>query len=261
MVIASNEQIDLSSDSTSRRAYQVLVSDWYHPRSMDGSRQSHTPADDFREQYGIKEVARNLPPQLLNEARNFLLGCVQLFMQLPDETLRPPRDSRALLRQALAASKDEQFTHWISSYLEDGRHIGIPIAQRELAISLLDYQGVTVGEKTLKAAMARIEKNIYDYVQTSVYVVNPPVVWKTKTDVENKFRRTAAWWHELNADYTIKCDKDGIRLPRVLDKKHQYRTYYFYHKSQIPHHAFDDAHIGDPDYVQEAPETDPEAEA
>lgn len=260
MVIASNEQIDLSSDSTARRAYQVLVSDWYHPRSMDGSRQAHTPADDFRREYGIKEVARNLPPQLLNEARNFLLGCVQLFMQLPDETLRPPRDSRAMLRQALAASKDEQFTRWIAGYLSDARHIGIPIAQRELAISLLDYCGVTVGDKTLKSAMNRIERNLYDYIRTSVYVVDPPIVWKTRTDKDNKFRRAAAWWHPLNPDGTIRCDAEGNRLPRELDKKKQYRTYYFYHKSHVPSHPYDDAHIGDPDYVQPAPETDPEAE-
>ena len=260
MVIASNEQIDLSSESTSRRAYQVLVSDWYHPRSMDGSRPSHTPADDFRKEYGIKEVARNLPPQLLNEARNFLLGCVQLFFQLPDETLRPPRDSRAMLRQALAASKDEQFTLWMSEYLRDERHIGIPIAQRELAISLLDYCGIVVGEKTLKAAMTRIDNNIEDYTRTSVYIVNPPVVCKTSTDNINRFRRTAAWWHELNVDGTVKCDKEGNRLPRVLDKKHQYKTYYFYPKSKIPRHSYDPAHVGDPDYVQNAPDTDPEAQ-
>lgn len=257
-VVASNEQIDLSSDSTARRAYQVLVSDWYHPRSMDGSRPAHTPADDFKVQYGIKEVARNLPPALLNEARNFLLGCVQLFFQLPDETLRPPRDSRALLRQALAASKDEQFTRWIAGYLSDSRHLGLPIAQRELAISLLDYCGIAVGGKTLKAAMTRIEKNLYEYIRTSVYVVDPPVVWKTKTDVENKFRRAAAWWHPLNPDGTIMCDKDGNRLPRELDRKKQYRTYYFYHKSNIPSHQYDESHTGDPDYVQGAPETDPE---
>ena len=106
IVIASNEQIDLSSDSTSRRAYQILVGDWYHPRSMDGARQAHTPADDFREE-GVKEIAHNLPPQILNEARNLLLQCTQLFLQLPDVTFTPPRDSRAMLRQALAAARQQ----------------------------------------------------------------------------------------------------------------------------------------------------------
>lgn len=258
-VIASNEQLDLSSDSTSRRTYQVLVSDWYHPRSMDGSRPAHVPADDFRKD-GVKEVARNLSPALLNEARNLMIGCVQLFFQFPDETIRPPKDSRAMLRQALASSKDEQFTRWIASYLQDGRHIGIPIAQRELAISLLDYCGITVGEKTVKAAYKRIRDNLTEYIRASVYVVDPPVVLSTPTDREMGFRRCAAWQYPKEKDGSITVDKDGNRLPRELVRKAPYpRVYYFYRKTRIPRHFFDPAHIGDPDYVQEVPDKDPEA--
>lgn len=257
-VIASNEQIDLSSDSTGRRTYQVLVGDWYHPRSIDGSRPAHTPSDDFRKE-GLKEVARNLSPTLLNEARNLLLGCVQLFFQLPDETIRPPRDSRALLRQALAASKDEQFTRWIAGYLADERHIGLPVAQRELAISLLDYCGITVGEKTIKTAYKRIRDNMEDYIRTSIYVVDPPVVLLTATDRENHFRRCAAWLHPTNGDGTIKTDINGNRLPRELTKKAPYpRVYYFYRKGSIPRNFYDPAHEGDANYVQAAPSTDPE---
>lgn len=258
-VVASNEQLDLSSDSTNRRIYQLLVGDWYHPKPMDGSRQAHTPADDFSK-YGLKEVARNLSPALLNEARNLLLGCVQLFFQFPDETMRPPKDSRALLRQALAASKDEQFTFWISHFLSDKRHIATPIAQRELAISLLDYCGIAVGEKTIKAAFKRIRDNLDDFLHTSVYVCNPPVVLRTPTDRENKFRRCAVWMHELNADGTIKTDKDGHRLPRILEKIKQPRTYYFYRKGRVPRHFYEPGHEGDPDYVQAAPDMDPETE-
>ena len=259
-VVASNEQIDLSSDSTSRRTYQVLVSDWYHPRSMDGSRPSHTPADDFRKE-GMKEVARNLSPTLLNEARNLMLGCVQLFFQLPDETIRPPKDSRAMLRQALAASKDEQFTRWIAGFLQDKRHIGIPIAQRELAISLLDYCGTTVGEKTLKAAYKRIRDNLNDYIHTSIYVVDPPVVLATPTDRENGFRRCAAWQYPRDAMGGIPTDEKGQRLPRELSRKAPYpRVYYFYRKAAVPRWFYDPAHEGDPDYVQQAPPEDPEKE-
>ena len=257
-VVASNESIDLSSDSTSRRTYQILVSDWYHPRSLDGSRPAHTPADDFRKE-GMKEVARNLSPALLNGARNLLLGCVQLFFQLPDETIRPPKDSRALLRQALAASKDEQFTRWIAGYLMDKRHLGIPIAQNELAISLLDFCGTSVGPKTVEAARNRIDRNLDDYIRMSVYVVNPRIVLLTQTDVNNKWRRTSAWQHQMNPDGTIRTDDQGNRLPRVLDKSVQKRTYYFYRKGTVPHKFYDKAHLGDPDYVQPAPETDPEA--
>lgn len=257
-VVASNEQLDLSSDSTSRRIYQILVGDWYHPRSMDGSRPAHTPADDFRKE-GIKEVARNLPPTLLNEARNLLLGCVQLFFQLPDETIMPPKDSRALLRQALAASKDEQFTRWIAAYLADKRHLGIPIAQRELAISLLDHCGITIGEKTMKAAYKRLRDNLDDYLRTSIYVCDPHVVLLTPTDRENHYRQCASWqWPKAADGFSIALDEKGNRLPREL--KPTKRVYYFYLKGRIPRHFYDPAHEGDPDYVQAAPKEDPDAE-
>ena len=259
-VIASNQQLDLSSDSTSRRTYQVLVSDYYHPRSMDGSRPAHTPADDFQKEYGIKEVARNLPASLLNEARNLMLGCVQLFLQMPDETIRPPRDSRALLRQALAASKDEQFTRWIASYLADKRHIGTPIAKRELAISLMDYCGITVGPKTLTTAYKRIRDNLDDYLKTSIYTANPRIVIVTDSDAATGFRHCATWMHPWDKDMGIPTDEQGNRLPRVLVKKAPYpEVYYFYRKSHVPRHRYDPAHQGDPDYVQSAPEKDPEA--
>ena len=257
-VVASNEQIDVSSDSTSRRTYQILVSDWYHPRSIDGSRPAHTPADDFRKE-GVREVARNLSSSALNEARNLMLGCVQFFFQQPDETIRPPKDSRALLRQALAASKDAQFTRWIAEYLNDPKHRATPIAQRELAISLLDYCGTTIGEKTLKAAFKRIRDNLDEYLRTSAYICNPPVVLLTPTDREQGFRRCAAWQYPRNPDGSIPVDDKGNRLPRELSRKAPYpRVYYFYRKSDIPRNFFSPEHIGDKDYVQPAPEEDPE---
>ena len=48
------------------------------------------------------------------------------------------------------------------------------------------------------------------------------------------------------------------RLPREL--KPTKRVYYFYPKARIPRHFYDPAHEGDTDYVQAAPEKDPDAE-
>ena len=82
----------------------------------------------------------------------------------------------------------------------------------------------------------------------------------TPTDREKGFRRCAAWQHQMNPDGTVQTDREGNRLPRVLEKIKQPRTYYFYRKSRVPRHFYDPAHEGDPDYVQAAPETDPERE-
>ncbi len=197
---------------------------------------------------------------MLNEARNLLLGCTQLFFQYPDETIRPPKDSRAMLRQALAASKDEQFTLWITQYLADKRHLAIAIAKRELAYSLLDYCGVVIGKKTVAAALRRIRDNLRDYIRTSIYVMNPDRVLLTDTDRDRGFRRCAAWTHRENPDGSLMTDDQGNRLPRVLIKKAPYQdVFYYYRRGRVPKHKYSEAHIGDPDYVQPAPEKDPEA--
>ncbi len=155
---------------------------------------------------------------------------------------------------------DIQFIDWISSFLidkEDNPHIGRPIAQRELAISLLDYCGITVEEKTIKSAYQRIRQNLNDYIRTSNYVVDPPAVLKTQTDYDNGFRRCAAWQYPKTSDgFSIPTDSDGNRMPRELVKKAPYpRVYYFYRKNHVPINPFDGAHINDEDYVQEASET------
>jgi hypothetical protein len=91
-------------------------------------------------------------------------------------------------------------------------------------------------------------------------VKNPPIVLQTRTDKQNGFRRCPAWQHPMNPDGTIQTDEQGNRLPRMLDKSHQREVIYFYPKARIPFNPLDPAHIGDMDYVQPAPDTDPEAE-
>lgn len=157
--------------------------------------------------------------------------------------------------------KDVKFLEWISRYLidrDDNPHIGQPIAKREFAISLLDYCGITVNEKTLKAAEKRIRENLTDYIRTSDYVMNPDVVLHTPSDRKKKTRQCAAWQHSLNKDGTIQTDKDGKRLPRILDKSHHTLVYYFYRKNQKPKYSYNPSHKGDKDYVQGAMEFDPE---
>ena len=209
-------------------------------------------------------MARNLKPQFLNEVRNLLAAFTQFFLQWPEETIRPPKDNRAMLRQALAASKDKQFTQWAAEYIGNPKHQGIPIAHRELAISLLDYCGITVGEKTLNSAFNRIRKNLEDYIKVSPYVMNPPItIPEGKTAEKKGYYQCAAWQHRLDKNKTILTDENGNRLPRVKEPPYP-RVFYFYRQGHVPHHGYDKEHylehLGDPDYVQPAPEKDPDSE-
>lgn len=262
-IVSSNDQLDLSSDSTSRRTYEVPFGDWYHSRSMDGSRPAHTPADDFQKKYGVKEIARNLPPQYLNEAYNLLIAFTQFFLMYPDETIRPPRDSRAMLRQALAASKDKQFTKWASEYFADKRHRGY-IDLDAIAISLCDYCGIVPGKKTISAARKRFVAKVRDFLQTyNQYVVNPSVALDTATDRDTTrngalgWHRGRAWVTPTDADGQPLTDENDNRVPRKLMANR--RCVYICDADAVPAFPFDPAHIGDKDYVQPVSFTDPES--
>lgn len=153
------------------------------------------------------------------------------------------------------------FSSWLSSFLIDWKenpHFGWPIAQREIAIALLDYCGKEINKKNLKTAYTCINKNINEYIRTTDFVVNPEVVLLTPTDRKNGFRRCAAWQYPKNSDDSICTDSEGIRLPRELVKTAPYqKVYYFYRKNAVPQYPYDPIHKGDDNYVQEAPEEDP----
>lgn len=161
----------------------------------------------------------------------------------------------------ITIKNDVQFITWISNYLidrENNPHFGQPIAQPEFAISFLDFCGIQINKKTLNAAYTRISRNLDAYINASNYVMNPEIVFCSKTDRDNKMRTTRAWKHSLKPDGSIQTDSEGKRLPRILKS---WKSYYFYrNKSQVPNHPYDKsgAHDGDPDYVQAAPKVDPE---
>lgn len=164
---------------------------------------------------------------------------------------------------------DRQFLDWISRYLidrNDNPHFGIPIAYREFAISYLDYYHTPVNKKSLNHVYSLIRKNLEEYLKTTDIVCNPPVVLSASSYSDTGSPQRAAWQYPINKnDGSIKVDKQGNRLSRILNNKKQCRCLYFYRKSEIPTHPYVNAnkgnldrHIGDKNYVQPAPDTDPD---
>lgn len=164
---------------------------------------------------------------------------------------------------------DKQFHEWISRYLvdrEDNPHFGIPIAYQEFAISYLDYFIIPVNKKSLNRAKLLIRKNLDEYIKTTDLVCNPPVVLSAPSYSDKGRPQRAAWRYPIDAkNNSIKIDGHGNRLPRVLNTSAQCDCLYFYRKSEIPTHPYVNAnkgkidrHIGDKNYVQPAPDVDPD---
>jgi len=195
----------------------------------------------------------NLNPETWNIDDSFLGA--EKSITFFEERKRKQRKSK---KKQTEEEFDGQFLKWLYCFLidrKDNPHFGQPIAQRELAISLLDYCKIPVDESSVKSAYNRIRINLENYLPP-VYVVNPPVVLLRRSDQERGHRTCPAWQYPKAVDGSIPTDADGNRLQRELNKKKPPHVYYFYRIADIPSHKYDPSYNGNKNYVQAAYETD-----
>lgn len=270
--ITSNKPFDRSAGSTKGRIYPCFTSDYYHAATDDGRWLDHAPKDDFLEKYGVAEVARNLPPQLLNELQNMLLAMAQFYLQYPNETILPPTESRSLRRELYAMTKDSGLTDWLITYFEDtpdNPHIGQPIPPQEMAISLLDAEGEGVTWDTIEKAKKRIAKYLKPCLNRMGIVIDPDVVLNTSSYRRRGGRQTRAWLTVLDQQGkpVERMEKNkyrhevstGERVPRELSAQHTF-VHYFYRNRPggVPTKPYTAGKEYEEGYVQAAAEKDPE---
>ena len=274
MFITSNKPFDRSAGSTKGRIYPCFTSDYYHAATDDGRWLDHAPKDDFLEKYGVAEVARNLPPHLLNELRNMLLAFAQFYLQHPNEVIIPPTEVRSLRRELYAMTKDSGLTDWLITYFEDtpdNPHIGQPIPPQEMAISLLDSESESVNYESIEKAKKRIAKVLKPCLNRMGIVMDPEVVLNTSSYRRHGGRQARAWVTMLdtNGKPVEQMAKDrwrrdvstGKRVLRELSQ-HQY-VHYFYRNRPggIPTKPYTQGKEYAEGYVQAAAKSDPEAAA
>lgn len=270
--ITSNKPFDRSAGSTKGRIYPCFTSDYYHAATDDGRWLDHAPKDDFMEKYGVAEVARNLPPHLLNELQNILLAFAQFYLQHPNEVVVPPTEVRSLRRELYAMTKDSGLTDWLIAYFEDtpdNPHIGQPIPPQEMAISLLDSESESVNNESIEKAKKRIAKVLKPCLNRMGIVMDPDVVLNTSSYRRHGGRQARAWVTVLdtNGRPVEQMTKDrwrrevstGERVLRELSQ-HQY-VHYFYRNRPggIPTKPYTQGKEYAEGYVQAAAKSDPEA--
>jgi hypothetical protein len=269
--ITSNKPFDRSAGSTKGRIYPCFTSDYYHAATDDGRWLDHAPKDDFLDKFGVAEVARNLPPHLLNELQNMLLAFAQFYLQHPNEIIIPPTEVRSMRRELYAMTKDSGLTDWLIAYFEDtpdNPHIGQPIAPQEMAINLLDSEQNTVNWDNIEKAKKRIAKYLKPCLNRMGIVMDPDVVLNTPSYRRHSGRQARAWLTVLdtNGKPVEQMTKDrwrrevstGERVPRELSN-HVF-VHYFYRNRPggIPTQPYTQGKEYEEGYVQAAAKEDPE---
>jgi hypothetical protein len=255
------------------RIYPCYTSDYYHTATDDGRYLDFSPKDEFMEQYGVQEVGNNLPDNLRNELRNMLIAFAQFYLQHPGEVIVPPTEARSLRRELYAMTKDGALTDWLTTYVEDtpsNPHIGQPIPPQEMAISLLDSEHESVSYEAIEKAKKRISKVLKPCLNKMGIVMDPDAVLNTTAYRRNGGRYARAWITVLDSngkpvEKTVKNQyrrevSTGERVPRELSQ-HTF-VHYFYRNRPgcVPTNPPTKGKEHNPDYVQAAPDTDPEAD-
>ncbi|MBR1800685.1 MAG: hypothetical protein IJ767_04220 [Bacteroidaceae bacterium] len=223
MFVTSNQPFDVTDPSTFRRIFPVLVADYYHPASVDGSVGEWTPKMEF----GVKDLTDNLDDKLWNELANLLAVALQFHLQT-QRVIMPPVEGGNMDRIIKRAIKDWQFVDWANEFFaeEKEHHYGRPIAHQEECISFLDFLEERINTATLAEASTRIRTNIRRYCQLRRIIRDPEVVLTSNSAKERNAQRCKGWVTVLN-------DKDEPTMPRRRVLLHT-TCHYYYQVGKVP---------------------------
>lgn len=223
MFVTSNQPFDVTDPSTFRRIFPILVTDYYHPASVDGSVGEWSPKLEF----GIKDLSRNLDDKLWNELANIFATALQFYLQW-QRVIMPPVEGGNLDRIIKRAIKDWQFVDWANSYFDERRehHFGRPIAHQEECVSYLDFIGTPVTEASMKEASTVICKNMKRYCQLRRIIRDPEVVLTSTSSQERNAQRCKGW-------VTVFDTKGEPVMPRRRELKFT-TCHYYYQVGQVP---------------------------
>lgn len=139
-IISTNKlKFDATKDSTYRRMFPVMISNYFHPANIEGFRR----ARNYRSEWG-KDIIKEATREEARHIRHFIHLCVQTFMQmhdvLGDDAPMIPLDDAIMSRISEASdTKDKPFSNqafreWMRGFLEDNDNYHRPISVTEMQI-------------------------------------------------------------------------------------------------------------------------------
>lgn len=109
LAMTTNFALRNVTPSTRRRLLFAVFSDYYHEAGDGGYREDRNPRSEF----GHNLIDEDTPPEEFNRFYNFMLQCLQLYLQIPGK-LNPPM-SQVELRN-LRSRMGDTFFYWAEIY-------------------------------------------------------------------------------------------------------------------------------------------------
>lgn len=232
-VTMNKMSFDLNEDSTARRVFLCMVSDYYHPGNYSGTVRPCSPYTKFG-----KDIIKEATEEERNASIQMMLQCCQFYLGL-QEVIVPPMERDGLMRIIYSSIKDAVFIEWANRYFSSPLHFSRPLSLQEIAMDWLEHRGEEITGTNIRRNRADLVKKLKLYCLNMQYVMNPPVVFRS--DQSSEYPRHTAWETEFEHDRPT-------GRPRIRKST---RCCFFYRIGEEPRSV---------DMIQKCPETDLEME-
>lgn len=229
-IISTNKlKFDASKDSTYRRMFLVMISDYFHPANVAGNRR----ARNYRSEYG-KDIIKEATREELRHARHFMMKCLQVFLRvhavMGDESPMIPLDQQSLSRvqsagRERAGINTQQFLAWAKDYFASEEVWHKPIAVSELQLSYWLYQNGEEIEPKVEEVQQRTNYKSFlgaleEYCNTS------GISLPFREGDNSRFGRRVKTYVHQKAGVPVRY---SLSLPRIVESK---ESVWFYKKGE-----------------------------
>lgn len=232
-VTMNKMSFDLNEDSTARRVFLGMVSDYYHAGNYSGTVRPCSPYTKFG-----KDIIKEATEEEQNRSIQMMLQCCQFYLGL-QESLIPPMEKDGLMRIIYSSIKDAVFIEWANKYFANPLHFSRPLSLQEIVMDYLDHRGEEITGTNIKRNRSETLKKLNLYCLNMQYSMNPPIVFRS--DQNSNYPRHYAWETDFEHDRPV-------ALPR---QRRFTRCCFFYRIGEEPKSV---------DEILKCPETDIEME-
>lgn len=186
-IIATMNKIgfNLNDDSTARRLFIAMASDYYHAGNLSGTEQQFSPDIKFG-----KDIILEATDDERNQSIYMMLQCCQFYLGCQDSII-PPMERDGTMRIIHSSIRDPKFIQWANEYFACTWHFLRPIAIDEIVMSCLDYKGEEVTTISIRKNRDEILRKIKTYCESMHYSMNPEIVFRA--DKNANYPRRKAW--------------------------------------------------------------------
>lgn len=222
ILFSSNRCFDMTDPSTFGRLYPMMVSDYYHAASVDGT-EERSPYQKF---------GHTLASIDDSDEYHFTVGMLVQFLQFylsHHRVIIPPLEQGGMFRYIHRAIRDKRFVGWAAG-LFSGRVFGLPIPKQDLLVSLFQYKGMVVSKQAIDAYSKSPEffEMLRTYCSLMGIRVNPDAVFVRKSDASRTLPRAKTFVYDFTPDG---------RLAGTRSCRNNVNVYYFYRDSDLPQDA------------------------